>query len=296
MSCCRKFSEYEKVREAYEAVKSVVGDRQPRIGLICGSGLDGLVKLLEDPVHVPYTEIPHIPKSTVQGHKGELVFGTCFGGSVSVVCMRGRVHLYEGYSATECVRLVRLLGMFGIKILCATNAAGNLNPDFKPGDFMIMRDHLSFPSLGSDNPLSGRHDERFGDRFVTMVNAYDTKLVRMLKDSGDRVGLGDMIRTGCYAVAMGPSYETVAEAIATRRLGADTIGMSTAHEVIAARQMGIKCAGICLITNNIMLDYDDVENDSMDHEHVCEMGAKRSEDFVRFVHKFIELLAGASLE
>lgn len=276
-------TEYDKLVESLQYVKGIVSV-VPKIGIVCGSGLGDLVNILEGPISIPYTKIPHFPKSTVIGHSGELVFG--HKNNIPLVCMRGRVHLYEGYEVFECIRPIRLMAMLGIEILCVTNAAGNVNKSFKPGDFMIIKDHISFPSLAGENPLRGAHDQRFGDRFVTMSNAYDTELIHEIADAGVALGLEHCIRKGVYAMVVGPTYETIAEAKALKLLGADAIGMSTVHEIIAAHQMGVRCLGISLLTNDILTDYDSME-DIVEHEHVVDMGARRSKDFIKLILAFI---------
>jgi len=277
-------TEYDKLLESLQYVKSIVSSA-PKVGIICGSGLGDLVNILEKPISIPYSKIPHFPQSTVVGHSGELVFGEQ--NRLPLVCMRGRVHLYEGYDAIECIRPIRLMAMLGIEILCVTNAAGNVNKNFKPGDFMIIRDHISFPSLAGENPLRGPHDERFGDRFVTMSNAYDMELINEIEDASVEIGLDKHVRKGIYGMVVGPTYETIAEARALKLLGADTIGMSTVHEIIAAHQMGVRCLGISLITNDITTDYSSME-DIVEHEHVVDMGARRSKDFVRLILAFLK--------
>lgn len=277
-------TEYDKLQESLQYVKSLT-NIQPKIGIVCGSGLGGLCDIIENPVSIPYAKIPHFPRSTVVGHSGELVLGKKNG--VPVVCMRGRVHLYEGYDVVECIRPIRLMAMLGIEILCVTNAAGNVNKNFRPGDFMVIKDHISFPSLAGENPLRGPHDPRFGDRFVTMSNAYDLDLINEIEDASVKVGLDRCVRKGVYAMVVGPTYETIAEAKALKMLGADTIGMSTVHEVIAAHQMGVRCLGISLLTNDIMTDYNSME-DIVEHEHVVDMGARKSKEFIKLVLAFMD--------
>lgn len=279
-----KVTEYDKLRESMQYVKSIT-KVVPKLGIICGSGLGDLVNILDNPVSIPYAKIPHFPQSTVVGHSGELVFGER--DRVPVVCMRGRVHLYEGYDVIECIRPVRLMAMLGIEVLCVTNAAGNVNKNFKPGDFMVIKDHISFPSLAGENPLRGLHDDRFGDRFVTMSNAYNSELINDFEEVSIKLGLDRCVKRGCYAMVVGPTYETVAEARALKMLGADAIGMSTVHEVIAAHQMGVRCLGISLLTNDIMTDYSSME-DIVEHEHVVEMGARKSKEFVMLILAFIK--------
>lgn len=279
-------TEYDKLSQSVQYVRSIVGiNATPKIGIICGSGLGDLCNIIDNAISIPYSKIPHFPKSTVIGHSGELVLGEV--DRIPIVCMRGRVHLYEGYDVIECIRPVRLMAMLGIEILCVTNAAGNVNKNFRPGDFMIIKDHISFPSLAGENPLRGPHDERFGDRFVTMSNAYDRELIGQLEDASVEVGLDNCVRKGNYAMVVGPTYETIAEARALKLLGADTIGMSTVHEIIAAHQMGVRCLGISLITNDIQTDYDSME-DIVEHDQVVDMGAKKSKEFVRLILAFLK--------
>lgn len=278
-----KTTEYDKLVDSLKYVKSQV-KVMPKIGIICGSGLGGLVDIIENPISIPYSQIPHFPQSTVVGHSGKLVFGEK--DRMPLVCMQGRVHLYEGYEVHECIRPIRLMAMLGIEILCVTNAAGNVNKTYRPGDFMIIKDHISFPSLAGENPLRGPHDQRLGDRFVTMSNAYDSELVKEFQAVGNQLGLDKCIKTGVYAMVVGPTYETIAEARALRLLGADAIGMSTVHEIIAAHQMGVRCLGISLLTNDIMTDYECEE--IVEHEHVVEMGAKKSQEFIKLILGFIK--------
>lgn len=275
--------EYDKLLESLRYVKSIT-DARPKIGIICGSGLGDIVDMLQDTTSIPYSKIPHFPHSTVVGHSGEFVFG--HKDRVPLVCMRGRVHLYEGYDVIECIRPIRLMCMMGIEILCVTNAAGNLNKAFKPGDFMIIKDHISFPSLAGENPLRGPHDQRFGDRFVSMSNAYDQDLIAEIMEASEKVGMSESVRKGVYAMVVGPTYETIAEARALRLLGSDAMGMSTVHEIIAAHQMGVRCLGVSLLTNDILTEYDSME-DIVEHEHVVVMGTKKSEEFIKLILAFI---------
>lgn len=279
-----KLTEYDKLCESLQYVKRIVNS-SPKIGIVCGSGLGDLCNLLENPIAIPYANIPHFPRSTVVGHSGELVFGEK--DRLPLVCMRGRVHLYEGYDAIECIRPIRLMAMLGVEIVCVTNAAGNVNKSFKCGDFMIIRDHISIPSLAGENPLRGPHDERLGDRFVTMSNAYDSDLIEEFEKAAAELKMEQRIRKGVYAMVSGPTFETIAEAKALKVMGADAIGMSTAHEITAAHQMRVRCLGISLLTNDIQTDYNCVE-DIVEHEHVVDMGKKRSVDFIRLMLTFIK--------
>lgn len=275
-------TEYDKLCESLRYIKGHT-DVIPKIGIICGSGLGNLVDLLEKTISIPYSKIPHFPQSTVAGHSGELVIGEH--DRIPIICMRGRVHLYEGYDTTECIRPIRLMCMMGIEILCVTNAAGNMNRNNKPGDFMVIKDHISFPTLAGENPLRGPHDPRFGERFVTMSNAYDIDLIDDFINASVKTGLDHCVKTGVYAMVVGPTYETIAEARALKMLGADAMGMSTVNEIVAAHQMGVRCMAVSLLTNEILTDYN--EDFMVEHGSIVEMGAKRSEEFIQLIMTFI---------
>lgn len=277
-------TEYDKLCESLRYIKGHT-DLRPRIGIVCGSGLGNIVEMLENAISISYNKIPHFPQSTVVGHSGELVIGER--DRVPIVCMRGRVHLYEGYDVIECIRPIRLMAMLGIEILIVTNAAGNMNPKYKPGDFMVIKDHISFPSLAGENPLRGPHDPRFGERFVTMSNAYDIDLIDEFVEASEQINLSQCVKKGVYAMVVGPTYETVAEARALKLLGADAMGMSTVHEIIAAHQMGVRCLGVSLLTNDILTEYDKMDDGMVEHGAVVDMGAKRSEQFIELIMAFV---------
>jgi purine-nucleoside phosphorylase len=232
------------VRAAAERVRERTG-RAPELGLILGSGLDRVVDALADPVVLPYSEIPGSPVSTVPGHPGQLVLGRIAGREVAALV--GRVHYYEGYDAAEVTFLVRLLAALGCQTLIVTNAAGSLNPEYRPGELMLIADHINLPGLAGQSPLRGPEGAAFGPRFVDMSDAYDPDLRRLaLLVAAD---LRISPRQGVYAMVAGPSYETPAESRLLRAAGADAVGMSTALEVVAARQLGLRVLGVSLITN-----------------------------------------------
>jgi len=215
---------------------------RPRIGLVLGSGLGAFAETLGDAVRIPYSQIPHFPHSTAIGHKGELVVGTCQG--VPVALMNGRVHFYEGYSLQDVVFPVRVLGRAGVKVLVLTNAAGSVNVNYRPGELMLIEDHINF--MGS-NPCIGPNDEGLGLRFFDMTEPYDAQLRVIAEQACSKAGVQS--RRGVYVAFTGPSYETSAEIRACRTLGADAVGMSTVPETIAARHMGLRVLGISCITN-----------------------------------------------
>ncbi|XP_028410083.1 purine nucleoside phosphorylase-like [Dendronephthya gigantea] len=259
---------------------------RPTTGIVCGTGLGDLVKAIENPRTFPYNEIPNFPVSTVKGHAGNLVFGILNG--KQVVCMQGRFHYYEGYSLDKVTAPIRVMHLLGIKTLIVTNAAGGINPSFNIGDVMILKDHINFPSLAGANPLRGPNDERFGERFPPMNAAYNRDLQKLAKTSGQELGFGSFLREGVYACVGGPSFETTAELNFLHRVGADAVGMSTAHEVIAAAHCGIQSLGISLITNAAELSYD--AESKISHEEVLEVGKKRSKDVEKLVKCVIQKL------
>ena len=236
---------YDQVMEAAAAVQSR-SDLKPAAGLILGSGLGDLAAEIQDATVIPYAEIPHFPRSTVVGHAGRLLIGTLE--HVPVVVMQGRFHFYEGYTMQAITLPVRVMRVLGAHTLIVTNAAGGLNPAYRPGDFMLIRDHINLLSLAGMNPLIGPNDERLGARFPPLARAYDAglrALARAVATSWPEITLHE----GVYAMVGGPSYETGAELKFLRTAGADAVGMSTAPEVVVARHMGMRVLGISLITN-----------------------------------------------
>lgn len=244
---------------------------QPRIAAVLGSGLGAVVELLDpDPrVVIGYAAVPNVPGVAVEGHAGELVAGTIRG--TPAIILSGRAHPYEGHSHREATLLLRAVLALGSEMLVLTNAAGGLNPAFEPGDVMLITDHLN---LSGDNPLTGPNLDRFGPRFPPMTDAYDPALRTGALESADRTGVA--LRQGVYVMLSGPSYETRAEMRMLRGLGADAVGMSTAHEVIVARHAGARVIGFSLITNKAT---DDVETGAT-HEEVIEMGRVGAERLV----------------
>ncbi|WP_370873610.1 purine-nucleoside phosphorylase [Alkalicoccobacillus murimartini] len=214
----------------------------PVIGLILGSGLGVLAEEIENPIKLPYEEIPNFPVSTVEGHAGQLVAGTISG--KQVIAMQGRFHFYEGYSMEEVVFPVRVMKELGIKHLVVTNAAGAVNESFSVGDLMIIKDHINNQSA---NPLIGPNDESLGLRFTDMSNAYSTRLRTIAHNQASHLGIS--IQEGVYVANTGPCYETPAEVRMARKLGGDAVGMSTVPEVIAARHAGLEVLGISCLSN-----------------------------------------------
>jgi purine-nucleoside phosphorylase len=251
-----------EIGEAVRAIQSR-SPLRPTVGLVLGSGLGGFAQTLEKPVVIPYAEIKHFPAATAIGHKGELALGHANG--VPVAVMSGRVHYYEGYRPDEVVFPVRVLGRLGVKVLVLTNAAGSVNVNYKPGELMVISDHINLMGI---NPLVGPNEEQLGLRFFDMSEAYDPALRGIAEKACWKAGV--TVRHGVYVAVAGPSYETPAEIRAFRTLGADAVGMSTVPEVIAARHMGLRVLAISCITNLAA----GVSKKKLDHLEVLEVGRK----------------------
>lgn len=234
-------SQVQKIKESSDYIKSKI-DIIPEIGLILGSGLGVLADEIENPVAIPYHDIPNFPVSTVAGHKGQLVIGQIEG--KNVVAMQGRFHYYEGYKMQDVTFPVRVMKQLGVQKLVVTNAAGGVNTEFEAGDLMIIDDHINFMF---DNPLIGPNDESFGVRFPDMSQAYS----KNLRDKAKKVAsdLDIKLQNGVYTGFTGPTYETPAEIKMVRFFGGDAVGMSTVPEVIVANHSGIEVLGISCITN-----------------------------------------------
>ena len=256
--------------------------QRPKIGVILGSGLGKLGDELAGPVAVPYAQIPKFPVSTAVGHAGELVVGRL--GDVPLAVMKGRAHLYEGYTARQVAFPVRVLGLMGVTTLIVTNAAGGINLDYGQGRLVLMRDHIN---LQGENPLLGPNDERFGPRFPDMTNAYSSELRKIAQEEAARQGL--LVPEGVYAALAGPSYETPAEIRYLRTIGADLVGMSTAAEVIAARHMGIQVLGISCVTNMAA----GILDQPINHEEVLEVAKRVQGEFLALLRATIPRIAAA---
>jgi purine-nucleoside phosphorylase len=215
---------------------------QPRVAVVLGSGLGEFAETLHEREAIPFSAVPHFPSSSVAGHSGNVVLGRI--GNAWVLCLQGRVHYYEGHDMKAVTFPIRVLGRLGVRRLIVTNAAGGINPRFRPGDLMLIRDHISsfFP-----NPLMGPNEASLGPRFPDMSAAYSETLRQLARGCARRLKF--TLKEGVYVSVTGPSYESPAEIAMLKRLGADAVGMSTVPEVIVARHMGIECLGISIITN-----------------------------------------------
>lgn len=271
---------YEQLQETTRAIQELAGGRTPRVGVILGSGLGSFADTLEDRVSISYAELPHFPRSSVQGHAGRLVLGMI--GGEPAVAMQGRVHGYEGHPAWQVAYPARVLCSLGIRTLVVTNAAGGIRQDLVPGDLMAISDHIN---LSGANPLVGPNDERLGVRFPDMSAAYHPPLINLLLDFGLEVNVP--LKKGVYAILSGPSYETPAEIRALRTLGADAVGMSTVPEVVAAAHMGVKVAGISCITNFAA----GISTRPLSHEEVTETADRVRDGFCRLLARFLPAAA-----
>ncbi|XP_008830776.1 purine nucleoside phosphorylase [Nannospalax galili] len=268
-------------------------EHRPQVAVICGSGLGGLTDKLTEAQTFDYSEIPNFPQSTVQGHAGRLVFGILNGRAC--VMMQGRFHMYEGYPLWKVTFPVRVFRLLGVDTLVVTNAAGGLNPDFEVGDIMLIRDHINLPGFCGQNPLQGPNDERFGVRFPAMSDAYDRSMRQKAFSAWRQMGQQRELQEGTYVMLAGPSFETVAECRLLKELGADAVGMSTVPEVIVARHCGLRVFGFSLITNKVIMDYENLEK--ANHKEVLEAGkqaAKKLEEFVFILMDSIPLSDPAS--
>jgi purine-nucleoside phosphorylase len=252
---------------------------RPEIGMILGSGLGALADEIDDPVIIPYGEIPHFPLSTVEGHSGEMVIGRLSG--KIIVMMKGRFHLYEGYEPSLIAFPIRVLTALGISQLIVTNAAGGVNADFKPGDLMLIKDHIN---LAGTNPLIGINDNRLGPRFPDMSNAYDKQMMKTAEEAAAKQGM--TLHKGVYAWFTGPNYETPAEIRMCRIIGADAVGMSTVPEVLVAVHGGLKVLGISCITNMAA----GILDQPLSHAEVMETAKQVEAAFKQLVRDILEKL------
>lgn len=269
---------YQKLKTCLESVRTKT-DFQPAAGLVLGSGLGDYADGIKVIQTIDYAEIEGFPRSTVKGHKGRFVFGRV--GTVPVVIMQGRVHYYEGYPMSDVVLPVRLMGLLGIKTLVLTNAAGGINPDFRPGDFMMITDHIT---TGVPSPLIGANPDALGPRFPDMSEVYSKRLQQVIRTCAGECAIS--LKEGVYVQLTGPNYETPAEIHMCRGWGGDAVGMSTACEAMAARHMGLEVCGISCITN-LAAGLSQVQ---LDHKEVQETADRVSGDFKKLITAVIEKL------
>lgn len=269
---------YKRLQACVESIRKKT-DFVPEIALILGSGLGDYAESIDAVATIDYNEIEGFPVSTVAGHKGRFVFGYVEG--KAVVAMQGRVHYYEGYPIGDVVLPTRIMGMLGAKKLVLTNAAGGVNFDFRPGDFMMITDHITsfVPS-----PLIGKNIEELGVRFPDMSEVYSKRMRALIEESAAECGIE--LKSGVYVQLTGPNYETPAEIRMCRGLGADAVGMSTACEAMAARHMGMEVCGISCITNMAA----GMTREKLSHKEVQETADRVASDFKRLITALIKRL------
>jgi len=277
--------QFAKAKAAADHIRSL-HVAKPTLGIILGSGLGNFASQVEDATTIPYAEIPGWPLSTVAGHSGKLVLGTI--GGVAVAVMQGRVHAYEGYPMSEVVFPTRVLALLGCTGLIVTNAAGGINKSFGQGGLVCISDHIN---LTGTNAALGPNEPRFaanpsaGQRFFDMSSAYSANFRALAHAEAAKQNIP--LPDGVYLAVLGPSYETPAEIRAFRTLGADLVGMSTVHEVIVARHMGLEVLGLSLVTNMAAGVLDEVIN----HEEVMEIGRRVEAQFTSLVKALIPQVA-----
>ena len=273
---------YEKLERSYESFCRKVSF-EPKAAIVLGSGLGNYADHIRVVQELDYHEIEGFPVSTVPGHAGKFIFG--YVQDVPVVCMKGRVHYYEGYPVSDVVLPVRLMKLMGAEILFLTNASGGINPSFHAGDFMLIKDHIS---LFAPNPLIGPNIEELGVRFPDMSHVYDPALQQILKDAAAECGIA--LQEGVYAQLTGPSFESPAEIRMLHTLGADAVGMSTVVEAIAANHMGMRICGISCVSNLAA----GMTDNPLTHEEVQEAANVAAPKFTKLVSaavgKFGQLL------
>jgi purine-nucleoside phosphorylase len=259
---------WNKVQETVDYIQSKT-NFTPEYGVILGSGLGSFTDDIKIEHTLPYSEIPNFPVSTVEGHKGALVFGTI--GAKKVVAMQGRFHFYEGYDMKEVTFPVRVMKYLGVQKLIVSNASGGVNPNYKVGSIVILKDHIN---MMPEHPLRGKNDDRFGPRFVNMSEPYSKKMMAKAKEIA--ITLKIEVQDGIYLGLQGPTFETLAEYKMVKNLGADCVGMSTVPEVIVARHMDLETFGLSVITD--MGNEDSIE--TITHAEVLE-AAQKAEPHVR---------------
>ena len=282
---------YSKAQAAAEYVRGC-SSVAPKLGVILGSGLGGFAAQVAGAIAIPYGEIPHFPQSTVEGHSGKLVLGTI--GGVAVAVMQGRVHAYEGYAMEQVTFPTRVLGLLGCRTLIVTNAAGGIRTNLLPGSLVAISDQIN---LTGTNATLGPNEARFalvegaGQRFFDMSTAYSPALRKIAQAEAVRQRIA--LSEGVYLAVLGPSFETPAEIRAFRTLGADLVGMSTVHEVIVARHMGIEVLGISLVTNMAagVKSIGSATAETIQHEDVMEIGRRVEGQFTNLLVALIAQLA-----
>jgi purine-nucleoside phosphorylase len=282
---------FDQVSEATAFLRAILGPLHPRIGIVLGSGLAAVADAVTEPVVMPYSQIPHFPQSTVEGHTGRIVAGLL--GGVPVVVLQGRVHYYEGYSPQQVTFPMRVLGALGLRAVVLTNAAGGIQEGYRVGQLVVLSDHIN---LMGWNPLVGPNEPCFavrpgaGLRFFDMTEAYSKRLRALAHDAAKEEDFA--LAEGVYLAVSGPSYETPAEIRAFRALGASLVGMSTVPETIVARHMGIEVMGISCVTNLAA----GLGAKPLDHAEVAEIGHQVEHRLARLLERLVPKIAAATPE
>ncbi|XP_006455349.1 hypothetical protein AGABI2DRAFT_187748 [Agaricus bisporus var. bisporus H97] len=284
--------------------------QQPRVGIVCGSGLSGLAGIIQNIHTIPYANIPGFGTSTVPGHRSELAFGLLGKNGVPVVAMLGRFHFYEGHPLSTVVYPIRVMARLGITEILITNAAGSLNPDIPTGTIVVVHDHIAFPGMTGTNPLMGPQTSPDHPRFLALSDAYSTSLRRLLFLAAHQLSISkSALAEGTYAWVSGPNYETPAEGIFLRSIGVDVVGMSTVPEVLIAREEGLKVMVLSLVTNLVVIppSYKSIreeveaelagqsfvtpEEQVVSHDEVLAVGKEKAEVIKSLVQRVVELLS-----
>lgn len=251
----------------------------PKIAIVLGSGLSDLTNVLENSIEIKYSEIPGFLQTSIEGHKGSMFFGKLKG--KDCVILGGRFHFYEGHNPNEITGYIKILKELGVDKLLLTNAAGGINSDFRPGDLMVIHDHINFAGV---NPLIGTNDDSLGPRFLDMSEAYNKEFRDVIHEAANNIGI--LLKSGVYIMYSGPNFETPAEIKMFSLMGADAVGMSTVPETLAAHHCGIKVGAISCITNLAA----GISGEKLSHAEVLEAGQKVKDKFKTLILKIIELL------
>ncbi|MDA8561783.1 purine-nucleoside phosphorylase [Gammaproteobacteria bacterium] len=265
------------MQETMSVIRKYAPHFTPKVGLILGSGLGSVADQLTDPISIPYQAIPGLQAGTVVGHASSMVLGYLQG--VPVVCLKGRLHLYEGATYESLRTFIRMVKNLGAENLIITAAAGSMHPEMGPGEIMMINDHINFQP---GNPLVGPNDESIGQRFVSLENAYDSALREQMSGVSEKLGI--KVHEGVYISLLGPSFETPAEIRAYRAMGADAVGMSVVPEVIVARHCGLKVMGLAAITNFAV----GMSKDKVTHEGTLHYGEKSARNMLKLINDFVK--------
>lgn len=266
-----------QLEQVTELINKRIDNRKPQLGMILGSGLGELADEIDNAVEISYEDLPGLPKSSVSGHAGRLVIGELHG--VEVVCLKGRVHYYEGATHEQFKLLIRLVKALGCHSLLITNAAGSLRKEVGPGELVLVNDHINFQPV---NPLVGPNDNEAGPRFFPMDDAYDADFRQRFHQSANKLAMD--LHDGVYISVLGPNFETPAEIKAFRTLGADVIGMSTVPEVLIAKHCGLRVNVISTITNLAC----GLADESLTHEGTLHYGEKAASKLKQLIHTFLK--------